>query len=343
MRCTFEAISEDTPGPRWQALFQQRWPAYQRWFLRDGNRARPTFLAGRRALRTHMPELAPLYEQLCELVGGGDVEARFLAQWCPPSYITGCAQAVWLDPAGLAEPILARNYDYAPALLEGTWLATRWTGQRVLAMSDCLWGALDGINESGLAVSLSFGGRTAVGEGFGIPLVLRYLLEVATGTADAVAILRRLPVHMAYNVTLLDRHGEWATVFLSPDRATEVVQRPAVANHQHAVEWVAHARATLSEERELALSLAVKKAHGSGDVVRALLKPPLFQTGYGRGYGTLYTAVYRPLSRSAELVWPDAYWPQSCADFQEGSLSVSFDANTGLVIAPDGLVPPGLG
>jgi hypothetical protein len=46
MRCTFEAIREDTPGPRWQSLFQQRWPAYQQWFLRDGYRARSSYLAG---------------------------------------------------------------------------------------------------------------------------------------------------------------------------------------------------------------------------------------------------------------------------------------------------------
>ena len=43
-------------------------------------------------------------------------------------------------------------------------------------MSDCLWGLLDGINDAGLAVSLAFGGR-ATREGFGIPLVVRYLLE----------------------------------------------------------------------------------------------------------------------------------------------------------------------
>jgi len=59
--------------------------------------------------------------------------------WCPPAYIAGCAQAVWIDPLGTQGPALVRNYDYAPALLEGNWLASRWCGQRVLAMSD--WGA----------------------------------------------------------------------------------------------------------------------------------------------------------------------------------------------------------
>jgi len=334
MRCTFEAVCEESPGPRWQALFQRHWPAYRHWFLRDGNRARPSFLAGRRALRSHMPEMVSLYERMTELAGGGDVEARFLAQWCPPAYISGCAQAVWQDPAGKAEPILARNYDYAPALLEGNWLSTRWLGQRVLAMSDCLWGALDGINESGLAASLSFGGRTVVGEGFGIPLVLRYVLEVATSTAEAVAILQRLPVHMAYNISLLDRQGKWATVFLSPDRDTEVVPYAAVANHQHQVEWPAHARATQTEKRQMQLAQAVRKAHHSETVVRALLKPPLFQTAYGRGYGTLYTAVYRPQSLSVELVWQHAHWLQDVEHFQEGTLNVDFNTERSLTVRP---------
>jgi predicted choloylglycine hydrolase len=329
MRCTFEAIREDTPGARWQSLFQLRWPAYQQWFLRDGNRARSSYLAGRRALRQHMPELAGLYQQLCELAGGGDLEARFLSQWCPPSYISGCSQAVWIDPYGVAGPLLARNYDYAPALLEGSWLSTRWLGRQVLAMSDCLWGALDGINEDGLAASLSFGGRTAVGEGFGIPLVMRYLLETAGTTAEAVAILQRLPVHMTYNISLLDKHSHWATVFVAPDRPTEVVSRTAVANHQHGVEWQAHARATLSEEREWMLSQGVRKAESADDVLRTLLRPPLFQTAYGRGYGTLYTAAYHPQTLTAELLWPDMRWSQYCLDVQEGVLNVRFDANHG--------------
>ena len=329
MRCTFEAIREDYPGPRWQALFRQRWPAYQQWFLRDGYRARPSYLAGRRALRYHMPELAGLYQQLCELAGGGDLEARFLSQWCPPSYISGCSQAVWPDPYGKEGPLLVRNYDYSPSLLEGSWLSSRWLGRQVLAMSDCLWGALDGINEDGLAVSLSFGGRTAVGEGFGIPLVMRYLLEVAGNTATAIAILQRLPVHMTYNITLLDKHNHWATVFVAPDRPTEVLGRLAVTNHQHRVEWLAHARATLSEEREWMLSQGVRKAEDSEALLRTMLRPPLFQTAYSRGFGTLYTAAYRPHSLTAELLWPDRRWSQHCLDVQDGVLNVRFAANPG--------------
>ena len=77
-------------------------------------------------------------------------------------------------------------------------------GTPVLAMSDCGWGAIDGINAAGLSVSLAFGGRTAVGEGFGIPLVLRYSLQTCETTAEAGAVLTRVPSHMSYNVTVLD-------------------------------------------------------------------------------------------------------------------------------------------
>ncbi|KAA8732780.1 hypothetical protein F4V57_09465 [Acinetobacter qingfengensis] len=324
MHCQFEAIREDVPGSRWQALFQKRWPGYCRWFLRDSHHFRPSYLSCRRALKTYMPELVPLYEQLVNLAGEGDLEARFLSLWCPPSYITGCTQAVWHDPQGLQQPMLIRNYDYVPALLEGSWLATRWCGQSVLAMSDCLWGVLDGINESGLVASLTYGGSREIGEGFGIPLVLRYVLEVATSTAEAIVILKRIPVHMSYNVSLLDRQGHWATVFLGPNRQAEVLYQPVVANHQHQIQWPAHARATKTLEREAALNNIVKKSMDCHAIERALLKPPLFQTSYNKGYGTLYTARYNPYDLTAELIWPNQRWLQHCQDIQEGSYLVDF-------------------
>src|SRR6185503_9961457 len=57
------------------------WPAYRRWFLRDGEQERSSYAGCLRAVRTHVPELVPAYEGLVELVGGGDLEARFLSLW----------------------------------------------------------------------------------------------------------------------------------------------------------------------------------------------------------------------------------------------------------------------
>ncbi len=330
MQIVFRSISEDVPSHKWRAAFDHHWHPYSRWFLRDGDRARPTYLASVRAVKMHMPELLPAYEQLVEIAGGGDVEARFLSMWCPPVYVGGCSQAVFIAD----EPWLVRNYDYSPHLLEGTWLATRLLGQRVVAMIDCLWGVLDGINEAGLAVSLSFGGRTVVGHGFGIPLVLRYVLELATSIREAIAILKRVPVHMAYTIALVDRRRRYATVYVGPDRRAEVVRRFVSTNHQRRVEWPRHALATLSVERASTLEQAVCRASSIDEVVRAFLRPPVYQTAYGRGYGTLYTAVYRPSVAGAELIWPSARWSQDCRSFADGTRIVGFDASAN-AIDPD--------
>ena len=60
-------------------------------------------------------------------------------------------------------------------------------------MSDCLWGLLDGMNDRGLAVSLTFGGRPDVGDGFAIPLVVRYVLETCDDVARPARCSRASP------------------------------------------------------------------------------------------------------------------------------------------------------
>lgn len=328
IKVDFHTLIEDQPGALWQAQFERLWPAYRSWFLRSGVVDRPGYLESRRALREHMPELVPVWEQLVGLAGGGDVESRFLSLWCPPPYIAGCSQAVWVDRQGDREPVLLRNYDFAPGLLEGSWLATRWSGQRVAALGDCIWGALDGLNEAGLAACLSFGGRTVSGTGFGIPLVLRYVLEVASNTVEAISILERIPVSMCYTITLLDALGRWATVFVSPDRPTEVTQRNVVTNFQHAVEWPQHARATHSVERRDCLQAQIDGPGSCEDAIGALLQAPLYQTSWLRGYGTLYGAAYRPRSGRIELLWPGERWVQTVHDFAEGERRIVYAGAT---------------
>lgn len=40
--------------------------------------------------------------------------------------------------------------------------------------------------------------------------------------------------------------------------------------------------------------------------IAAFVKPPLYSTAFDFGFGTLYTAAYRPRDRSLELHWPGA-------------------------------------
>lgn len=317
---TFEALEELEPGDEWRALFERHWPRYREWFLSEGEAARTSYAESLRALRTHMPELVPTYERLCGLAGGGDLEARFLAMWAPPSYLSGCSQGVWLR----GDPVLARNYDYAPQRVEGAIVSTGWV-RRVIGMSDCAWGLLDGMNDAGLAVSLAFGGRKVVGSGFGVPLVVRYLLETCTTTAAARATLSRLPYHLAHTLTIVDGAGDVCTAYLSPDRGAELSPSAVATNHQGRVEWAEHAAATRTMEREDCLVRLLQGDTADADgFAAAFLQPPLFSTDYARGMGTVYTAAYDVRAGRAVFRWPGLVWEQSFARFDEGTRSVTF-------------------
>ena len=297
----FVAVDEDEPGPRWQALQAETWPAYRQWWLGSGADQRPTRATAEAALARHMPELVSAHQRLVELAGGDDTVAAMLALWNPPPFIVACSQTVVHDRS-TGEPVLLRNYDYDPRLFEATVYRSRWGTRRVLGTGDCLWGLVDGLNDGGLAVSLTFGGRREIGEGFGVPLVIRYLLEVCDDVAAGVEVLRRLPHQISYNITLCDRSGAVATVFVAPDRPAQVTDRRATTNHPDTVEWPEHAAWVRSVERLEALQgLASADAD---TVTRAMLEPPLIARQWDAGFATLFTAAYRPASGRLDYHWP---------------------------------------
>jgi predicted choloylglycine hydrolase len=272
------------------------WPAYRAWYLQEGDAARPSYRECRDELARHMPELVPTYERLVELAGGGDLAARLLSLWRPPGFIVGCSQGVWTR----GEPMLVRNYDYPASRLEGIVYLTRWGDRRVIGMSDCLWGLLDGVNDAGLTVSLTFGGRPDVGEGFAISLVVRYLLE----TCDTV---------------------DHVTAYVGPGRPTRFVETAVTTNHQGVVEWPEYARAIRTEERErCVLDLLDDEQLTPDRFVDAFLKPPLHNTQYTEGFGTIYTAAYHPADGRVVYRWPDEEpWELSFDAFAPGSRTVA--------------------
>ena len=315
----WRALQEETPGPKWAGLFAEYWPDYREWWLKEGEAARPTYAQGLRALKDHMPELLPLYEELCALAGGGDLAARFLSFFNPQPYLSGCSQAIWAGK----EPVMVRNYDYNPNAFDQLVLHTRWQGRRVLGTSDGLWGLVDGVNDAGLAISLTFGGRRVVGQGFGVPLILRYVLQTCETVDEATAVLARVPTHMSYNVTVLDRKRNYATAMMGPDRSTQITHAAVATNHQENVEWVSHARFTATVERERYLLQRLRLHRDPEEkFINAFLKPPLYSTAFSQGFGTLYTAVYRPRKREMELRWPGTIWPLSMDNFVEGAREV---------------------
>ncbi len=324
MYLAFRAVSEDRPGPLWSGLFAQYWPSYRRWWSRDGLTARPTYMECRKALLRHMPELVPLWEELVELVGGGDLEARFLSFYCPPRYLSGCSQAIWPGD----EPLLVRNYDYSPAAFDAVIFKSGWQGRGVIGLTDGLFGLVDGMNDAGLAVSLTFGGRQEVGEGFGVPLILRYILQTCATVSEAVAVLRRVPCHMSYNVTVLDARRRYRTAYLAPDRKPVITHAAVATNHQERVEWSSHARFTATVERErFLLQRLTLHPETPERFIAAFLRPPLYSTAFSAGFGTLYTAAYRPRLGRLDMRWPDHVWRMSFSDFTPGIRHVAVPAS----------------
>jgi predicted choloylglycine hydrolase len=311
-----ESVRELEPGPKWQARFEAMWHGYRAWYLREGADARPDLATCAAALERHMPELVPTYDRLVALAGGDELAARMLTLYRPPGFVVGCSQGAWTR----GDPLLVRNYDYPADRLEGIVYLTAWTGRRVLGMSDCLWGLLDGINDAGLAISLTFGGRPDVGDGFAIPLVVRYVLETCDTVADARAVLERIPVHAPQNLTLIDRSGEFMTAYVGPGREPSFHAVPATTNHQGKVEWPEYAAAIRSEEREeCVIELLADPDMTPERFVAAFLEPPLRSTQYAAGFGTLYTAAYHPVDGRAEFSWPGSSWELSLDRFREES------------------------
>ncbi|CUH41181.1 C45 family autoproteolytic acyltransferase/hydolase [Ruegeria atlantica] len=315
MRLNWRAISEAEPGPKWAGLFQEYWPAYHRWWVSEGAEARPGYWGSLQALKKHMPEMLPLYEELCELAGGSDHAARFLSFYCPPAYLSGCSQAIWPG----AEPVLVRNYDYSPHAFDSLILHTQWQGRTVMGTSDGLWGLVDGMNDAGLAISLTFGGRRVVGDGFGVPLILRYVLQTCETAEEAGSVLARVPTHMSYNVTVVDSKRRYLTALMAPDRPTVITHAAVATNHQEKVEWASHARLTATVERErFLLHRLTLHTEPEEKFIGAFLKPPLYSSAFDHGFGTLYTAAYRPRQQQMEILWPKARWPLDLRNFQEG-------------------------
>jgi hypothetical protein len=53
----------------------------------------------------------------------------------------------------------------------------------------------------------------------------------------------------------------------------------------------------------------------------------LLQSAYLRGYGTLYSAVYKPRSGNVELLWPEQRWAQSLSGFSAGQRDIVYIAD----------------
>ena len=176
------------------------------------------------------------------------------------------------------------------------------------------------MNAAGLVASLTFGGSAALGRGFSIILMLRYVLETCERVDQAVAALSRIPIATAQNVTLLDRSGAHATLFLGPDREPALSPHRACTNHQETRGTV-----TNSVERQRFLLAKLEDPTQSlSDLIAAFLEPPLLARWVAST--TVFTAIYRPAEGRVDYLWPGQSRSQRIGHFQSGSYSHDYGA-----------------
>jgi len=268
-----------------------------------------------------MPELLPLYDRACVLVGDDDLAHRLLSHYRPPPLGGGCSQAVWLGKDG---PALVRNYDFPLEIVSDRFEATSWFGREVIAKAQRPWGGcLDGMNEDGLVASLTAGGGQRQGRGFSIILILRYLLETCRRVDEAIAALCRIPIATSQNVTLLDRSGAYATLYLGPDRMPTVTRNRTCANHQEGITPSEAATESRTIERQQVMAQALDdRAMTLPALTARFFEPPLYSRR--ACFTTVYTAVYRPAEGSVDYLWPGKRWRQHIGGFTPGEYTHDF-------------------
>ncbi len=337
MQLNFSTVSEPTmAGAKWKGLFDAYWSGYRIWFLSQDTMNTPDLKTSQDALKKYMPKMWATYEHLCTLTNADPVMARFLTGFQPPAYISACAQAV----IKADEIQLVRNYDYHPDLLEGTILLSKWNDHKVMGISDCLIGLVDGMNDAGLCISLTFGGRKEVGYGFGIPFILRYVLEFCTNTAEAIKTLKSIPSHMSYNVTVVDKTGASKTIMLAPDKAPLVTNDAFATNHQGIVDWPENAQFNQTIKRYNFIKNYLKSKNISADeLAKAFLHSPLYNTKFTEGFGTLYTSVYQPKNLIMKVLWPNVAIERSFDNFAEENILIQYNS-AGELIIPDETYQP---
>ena len=110
----------------------------------------------------------------------------------------------------------------------------------------------------------------------------------------------RLRTALQQNVVVLDASGVHFTALMGPDRDTRLWQTSVTTNIRKSVEWSEHAANVRTVERFEYLCDHL----GSPGIEEQFFAPPLYSTGYTKGFGTVYTVSYRPARGEAVFAWP---------------------------------------
>ena len=108
-----------------------------------------------------------------------------------------------------------------------------------------------------------------------------------------------MPVHLPYNLAIIDRSGDWLTVFISPDREPEVRREPYSANRQDSNLRPDDPRIVDTVRREALLENVIGNPNETLEHLSdRFLQAPIYRPVKKGDWGTVYTACYRPADAS---------------------------------------------
>ncbi len=167
----------------------------------------------------HAPELL---EEMRGVADGGGFDPDLIKALPLTLPGSGCSVvAVAGEHTADGKPLFGRNYDFFRSFAKYSEVyRTRPAGRLAhVGCSDHYVGRHDGLNEAGLAIAHSGPPGRERRPGFLFTLAVRYVLDNCRTTAEASALLERVP-HVSNTAFLLaDAFGDVAAVDVSPERA----------------------------------------------------------------------------------------------------------------------------
>jgi hypothetical protein len=105
------------------------------------------------------------------------------------------------------------------------------------------------------------------------------------------------------------------------DCETRFWETSVTTNHPEKVQWREHARSVRSVKRFDFVSAGLSEP----GLTAKFLDHPLYSTDYSHGFGSIYTAVYRPRDGKVSYHWPDKTVEQGFGEFSPQSIEVQFE------------------
>ena len=134
-----------------------------------------------------------------------------------PVEIRGCTAFAYSKNNNI---IYGRNNDLPPYLKNGSKseIYSPLNGNRFNITTSSFINGEEGINEHGLAVAMTFVMTSLenIQAGFNSCFIVRYLLEKANSTENALLLLMKLPVASNCNILIADKNGEMIVVECTP-------------------------------------------------------------------------------------------------------------------------------